>query len=169
MKHRHFLFALCLFGAATTNVLADAKSHQAQAERFLQLAQADKLTVPVYAQVQQMFAQRFAEANAPEAKKATLERYQAKANAALDKAVGWNQIKPDMVKLYTSNFSEAELDQLITFYQSPLGKKVMQRLPALNAESAQIAQARIEKAVPEVNGLMEQMGKELGVPAQSKQ
>ncbi|GGJ89710.1 DUF2059 domain-containing protein [Pseudomonas matsuisoli] len=167
MNHRPFLLALCLLGGST-GAWADARSHQAEAERFLQLAQADKLTVPVYAQVQQMFAQRFEEAKAPESKKATLERYQAKANTALDKAVGWNQIKPDMVKLYTTNFSEAELQQLITFYQSPLGKKVMQQLPALNAQSAQIAQARLEKAVPEVNGLMEQMSKELGVPAQKQ-
>ncbi|WP_462378860.1 DUF2059 domain-containing protein [Pseudomonas sp. Marseille-QA0892] len=168
MKHRHILFACCLLGMASSGAWADAKSHEAEAERFLKLAQADKLTVPVYAQVQDMFAQRFEEAKAPASKKPTLERYQAQANTALDKAVGWNQIKPDMVKLYTTNFSEGELKELIAFYQSPLGKKVMQRLPALNAESAEIAQSRLEKAVPEVNGLMEQMSKELGAPAQSK-
>ena len=33
----------------------------------------EKLAVPVYAQVQQMFAQRFAESNAPQSEKAVLE------------------------------------------------------------------------------------------------
>ena len=79
--------------------MADAKSHAADAEKFLILAHADKLAVPVFAQVQQMFAQRFAQANAPESKKALLETYQAKANAALETAVGWDKIKPDLVKL----------------------------------------------------------------------
>lgn len=37
--------------------MADSAS---QAEQFLKLVHADKLTVPVYAQVQQMLAQRFA-------------------------------------------------------------------------------------------------------------
>ncbi len=60
-------------------------------------------------------------------KKATLETYQAKANAALDQAIGWNKLKPDMVKLYTSNFSESELKDLVAFYQSPLGKKVLEK------------------------------------------
>ena len=142
--------ALCiaaLMAVGSTQVLADARSHDADAERFLQLAHADKLAVPVYAQVQQMFAQRFAEA---------------KANAELDKAVGWDKLKPDMVKLYTSNFSEQELKDLIAFYQSPLGQKVLQKMPALTAQSAQITQTKLETAVPSVNKLLADMSSELG-------
>ena len=77
-------------------------------------------------------------AQAPESKKAMLERYQAQANTALDKAIGWDKLKPDLVSLYTSQFSETELNQLIDFYQSPLGKKMLAKLPELNARSAQL-------------------------------
>ena len=66
---------------ASGQVLADTASHNASAEAFLTLAHADKLGTPVYMQVQQMFAQRFEQTKAPESKKATLETYQAKANA----------------------------------------------------------------------------------------
>src|SRR5690606_39652806 len=65
-----------LLSASASMAMADAASHAADAERFLKLAHADKLTVPVYGQVQQMFAQRFAQA--PDGKKAVLESYQAK-------------------------------------------------------------------------------------------
>jgi len=147
---------------ASTQALADAASHAADAEKFLKLAHADRLTVPVYAQVQQMFAQRFAQAPASEGKQALLESYQAKANAALDKAVGWDQLKPELVKLYTTNFSEAEMKDLLAFYQSPLGRKVLEKMPSLTAESAQMTQARLETAVPEVNKLLAEMSKELG-------
>lgn len=156
-----------LFACASGQVFADAASHAADAERFLKLAHADKLAVPVYAQVQQMFAQRFAQAQAPETKKALLESYQAKANASLNKAVGWDKLKPDMVKLYTSNFSEQELKELIAFYQSPLGKKVLETMPSLTAQSAQLTQAKLETAVPEVNKLLADMTAELQ-PAQAK-
>jgi uncharacterized protein len=149
--------------ACSTQALADADSHAADAERFLQLARADKLAVPVYAQVQQMFAQRFAESQAPQSKRALLERYQAKANVALDNAVGWDKIKPDMVKLYTSNFNEQELKELIAFYESPVGQKVLLKMPALTAQSAQLTQSKLEQAVPEVNKLLADMNDELGV------
>ena len=142
--------------------LADAN---AEAEKFLKQVHADKLTVPVYAQVQQMLAQRFAQAKAPDSKKAVLDRYQAKANAELDRAVGWDKLKPELVKLYTSNFSESELKQLNDFYASPLGRKVLEKMPRLTAESAQLTQAKLPTAVEPVNKVMADMDKELGVKA----
>ena len=146
---------------ASGPVFADTASHNASAEAFLTLAHADKLGTPVYMQVQQMFAQRFEQTKAPESKKATLETYQAKANAALDKAIGWDKLKPDMVKLYTSNFSESELKDLVAFYQSPLGKKVLEKMPQLTQQSAQLTQAKLESAVPVVNKLLSDMTAEL--------
>ena len=160
------LFAAALLVCGAPLALADAASHKADAERFLKLASADKMTVPVYHQVQQMFAQRFAEAPDAASKRAVLESYQAKANAALDRAVGWEKIKPMMIELYTSQFNEQEMQQLIAFYQSDLGKKVLQSMPMLTAQSAQITQAQLENAVAEVNQLLDQMSAELGVSAQ---
>lgn len=156
---------LCLaavLSCTSAQVFADAASHAADAERFLQLAHADKLAVPVYAQVQQMFAQRFAQTGAGGEKKAVLESYQAKANAVLDQSISWNKVKPDLIKLYTTNFTEQELQQLIKFYESPVGKKVMQTMPKLTAESAQLTQGKLEPAVPQVNKLLEDMTKQLG-------
>ena len=149
--------AALILTCGSAQVLADAKSHAADAERFLLLARADKLAVPVYAQVQQMFAQRFAESNAPQSEKAVLETYQAQANAALEQTVGWDKLKPDMVKLYTSNFNEQEMQDLIRFYESPLGKKVLEKMPTLTAQSAQLTQGKLEAAVPKVNQLLAEM------------
>ncbi len=156
--------ALCgavLLLCSSVQAAADSASHAADAERFLRLARADKLVVPVYAQVQQMFAQRFAESQAPQGKLALLERYQAKANAALDSAVGWEQIKPDMIALYTGHFDEQEMHDLLAFYQSPLGRKVLEKMPMLTAQSAQLTQRKLEAAVPHVNELLADMAAEL--------
>ena len=152
------LGAVVVLASASSFALADAKSHAADAERFLKLANADKLTTPVYAQVQQLCEQ----AKAP-AKKAVLESYTARANQALDSTIGWEKIKPEMVKLYTDNFTEDELEGLIKFYQSDLGKKMIATLPRLSAQSAQLTQAKLEQAVPKVNGILAEMDKELGV------
>ena len=155
-----FCAALVLL-CGSAQVLADAKSHAADAERFLLLARADRLAVPVFTQVQQMFAQRFAESNAPQSEKALLETYQAQANAALEQAVGWDMLKPDMVKLYTRNFNEQEMKDLIRFYESPLGKKVLEQMPSLTAQSAQLTQSKLETAVPKVNQLLAEMTSKL--------
>lgn len=158
------VFSVCtalILSLASVAANADQASHARNAERFLQLANADRLAVPVYAQVQQMLAQRFAETQAPENKKALLERYQAKANTALDQAIGWKKLEPELVSIYTSQFTERELAELIEFYESPLGKKMLDKLPELNARSAQLTQKKLEAAVPEVNKLLAEMTAEL--------
>lgn len=161
MVRLNVLMATVVLTLAAAPVVADTASHAAQVEQFLKLARADRMSVPVHAQVQQMFAQRFAQAKAPTDKQAVLERYQAKADALLEGAVGWETLKPDMIKLYGRHFSERELKELNAFYQSALGRKVLDTMPELTAQSAQLAQARLESVVPEVNKLLEEMGKEL--------
>ncbi len=162
MSRFRVLCAAVLLLCGSGQALADAASHAAAAEKFLKVVRADKLTVPVYAQVQQMFVQRFAESKAPESKKSQLERYLARANTALDRAIGWEKLKPELVRLYTRTFNESEMKELIEFYQSPLGQKVLTSMPALTAQSAQLTQAALEKVAPEVNWLLDEMQKDLG-------
>lgn len=139
---------------------ADA-GHTSQAEQFLKQADAHRMTVPVYIQVQQMFAERFAQSQAPDSQRALLERYQSRADAVLDREIGWDKLRPELVALYTEAFSEQELVQLNEFYASELGRKVLALLPQLNARSAQLTQARLQAAVPDVNKLLEEMTSEL--------
>ena len=161
MTRLRVLCAAVALACASGQVLAATASHNAAAEKFLTLANADKLGTPVYMQVQQMFAQRFAQTKAPATKQSVLESYQAKANAALDSAIGWNKLKPKMVDLYTQTFTEQELKDLVKFYQSPLGKKVLSQMPKVTQQSAQLTQQSLEPAVPVVNKLLEDMTKEL--------
>ncbi len=55
--------------------------------------------------------------------------------------VDWAQINHAIVALYVREFSEAELKDLLTFYRSPVGRKVLEKLPVLLQESARISQA----------------------------
>ena len=161
MTRLRVLCAAVALVCASGQVLAATASHNAAAEKFLTLANADKLGTPVYMQVQQMFAQRFGQTKAPAAKQPVLESYQAKANAALDNAIGWKKLKPKMVDLYTQTFTEQELKDLVKFYESPLGKKVLREMPKVTQQSAQLTQQSLEPAVPVVNKLLEDMTKEL--------
>lgn len=140
--------------------LADTASHAQEAERFLKLTRADQMPAQVYLQVRQAFEQRYAE-QAVSGKQALLERYQLKAKTALDRSLAWDKLKPEMISLYTSAFSEQELKQLIAFYQSPLGSKLLDNLPIINMESARLTQKHVQQVAPEVNKLLTDMSAEL--------
>ena len=158
MRH---LFCSLLLLLVSGPLLADSASHAAEARRFVELTRADKMAVPAYMQVRQMFAQRFAQNGGKAAQKAVLERYQAQADQALDKVVGKGRLDDELVALYSDAFTEAELKELLAFYQTPTGRKVLEQMPQLMAHAAQLTQERLQQAVPEVDKLLAAMAAEL--------
>ncbi|SEP60484.1 DUF2059 domain-containing protein [Flavobacterium urocaniciphilum] len=61
----------------------------------------------------------------------------------------WNEfkkeIKPDdlvnlVVPIYDKHFTESEIDDLIKFYNTPVGKKMISKLPEIMQESMEVGQ-----------------------------
>jgi hypothetical protein len=57
-----------------------------------------------------------------------------------DAEIKWADIKPKMVDLYVKEFSEQDLKELLAFYQTPVGKKAINKLPIVMRQGAVIGQ-----------------------------
>jgi len=57
-----------------------------------------------------------------------------------DLAPRFSELTDEMAKLYTTHFTEAELKQLLAFYRSPIGVKLITEQPKVGEESLQFAQ-----------------------------
>ena len=138
------IFISILIGAvafcqpATTR--ADEASHRKAAESLFALMDMEKM---VGQSVDQMLAMQVQQNPA-------LAPHQAKMKAFLTKYIGWAGLKDDMVKIYTAEFSESELNELNKFYQTPLGKKTVQKMPSLMAKGAELGQKRVQEHLPEL-------------------
>lgn len=162
----HLLPLLCwalLSGLAfAPGVMADDASHRASAERFLKLANAQGMTAPVYDQVTRLINAQFAQLGGSLQYESVLRSYQQQAREVLDRELAWEAIRDELVELYLPLFSEAEFEQLIEFYQSPAGRKLMQHLPQLTRESMAVSHARVEERVePRIQQLLGQMAEEI--------
>lgn len=62
----------------------------------------------------------------------------------------WDELLPQYAELYREAYTEAELRELITFYQTPVGKKTVQLTPRLMREGAEIGQRQIAPHLPEL-------------------
>jgi len=76
--------------------------------------------------------------------------YEGVMKAFLAKYMSWDTLKPDMIKLYMDEFSEAELNDLNKFYQTPVGKKMVAKMPTLMSKGAQIGSQRVQAHMPEL-------------------
>lgn len=71
-------------------------------------------------------------------------------------------LEKGIVAVYEQNFEVAELRDLLAFYQSPIGKKLVERQPVVMQQSMQLGaawgQAAAERALPKAIERMKQEG-----------
>jgi len=63
----------------------------------------------------------------------------------LKKYMTWDAMLPELTKMYTETFTEAELKQMAAFYSSPAGQKSLEKLPEMMQRTAMTG-ARLSQA-----------------------
>ncbi len=146
---------------ATSMVNADVAKQRALAEEMLEVSQASSVLDNMSKQVDAMFAQTVQQMNLPEDKKAEAERYQQRLNTIMKEGMSWDKLKGQFVDVYVDVFSEKELEELVAFYKSPLGQKLIVKMPLLMQESMALAQKQMQSIIPQIKALSEDMQAEL--------
>ncbi|MGZ5024942.1 MAG: DUF2059 domain-containing protein [Chthoniobacterales bacterium] len=131
-----------------TALRADPASHRAAAESLLTLMDMDKMMSQSVDQMLQIQIKQ----------NPSLAQYETQMRAFLNKYLSWASMKDDMLTIYTSEFTEDELKQLTAFYQTPLGKKTVQKMPALMQKGAEISQKRLQEHLPELQAEIQKAG-----------
>lgn len=67
-----------------------------------------------------------------------------------DKQIDFQEIRTKSAEIYKSEFSEDDLKGLVAFYNSPLGKKVVEKTPVIAQKTAQFAQQQLAVKGPEL-------------------
>jgi hypothetical protein len=119
---------------------ADEASHRKAAESLLSLMDMDSVMSQSIDQMLQMQIKQ----------NPAIAPYEQEMKNFLKKYMSWAGLKDEMVKIYTDEFSESELNELNKFYQTPLGKKTLQKMPVLLAKGAELGQRRVQEHLPEL-------------------
>lgn len=146
MIHRQLLIALVLIGGPA-----------ASPELFAQIPATDSASI---ATIERLLAAADAEALARETTETALADL-TKANPALapfrnilkeflEKYTSYAVIKPDLVQLYRSTFTEGEVREIIKLYESPSARRFMRRLAIVGAKAGQLATQRVQANLPEL-------------------
>ena len=68
----------------------------------------------------------------------------------LEKNIGWAGMKDNLLTMYMGAFTEQELNEINTFYSTPSGQKLIQRLPELIQQRDQLAMQRMQENIGEL-------------------
>ena len=64
--------------------------------------------------------------------------------------LSWTVLEPEFTRLYLEVFSEAEVHDLVRFYESPAGKTLLAKMPVLMARSQEVSTRRMQAAMPQL-------------------
>ena len=64
--------------------------------------------------------------------------------------MNWSVLEPEYSRAYLEVFSEPEVRELIAFYQTPLGQKMLAKMPLLMAKTNELVTRRVQAATPQL-------------------
>lgn len=85
---------------------------------------------------------------------ARLRTFQADLVATLLEESSWDKMEQDYIHLYQHTFSQTEVDGMLTFYQSDIGRALVAKTPQLTRKSMEMATERLKQALPRVEVLI---------------
>ena len=115
-------------------VVADEQSHRQAAEDLLKATNTEKAIETVMDQLLAISIQQNPQ----------LAPYQEVMKKFLSKYLSLASLQEELLTIYTAEFTEEELKQIVAFYQTPVGKKAIEKLPQLTAKAGQLGVARVQ-------------------------
>lgn len=62
----------------------------------------------------------------------------------------WQDLRPEYIRVYTEVYTEAELRELIAFFKSPIGRKMLDVSPIVMEKIVEFRQKQMQKHLPEL-------------------
>ncbi len=84
-----------------------------------------------------------------------LESVKKKIHAYYNKYIGWDAVKDEMAKIYAKYFTAKDLEELVKFYKTDLGKKTLATLPKINSEGRSLGIKRMREHQQELQEIVQ--------------
>jgi hypothetical protein len=146
----------CSFG-----VIAKTDAQRAAVEQLITLTKQDQIMDQMYDQVKQLVLQQVKQLNPAPEQSPLIEKYLNKIFAVMQAEMSWDKMKEDFIQLYLSFYTEPEIQDLIAFYQTPTGRKTIEKMPLLMQQSMAIGQKYSLNMMPKIEKLIEEMAAEI--------
>jgi hypothetical protein len=85
--------------------------------------------------------------------RAKAQERQAKVMELIKSHLRWEKLKPHYMKIYSETFTDAELDGMLAFYESPAGRAMLEKMPGLMVKSMALVQEQMRELMPEIQRL----------------
>jgi len=147
--------------AAAAPARADEQARLDLAIELLAQMDMGQVMASMEGQIQAMIAGQLEQMATCEAMRPALDAYARDSGALISESFGGDAFIAEAAKLYVEVFDRDELQGLLEFYRSPLGRKMLDKMPELMQGSMAVAQQHVESLMPRIEALATTLGAQL--------
>lgn len=143
-------------GALAEDEQAPVTEKRAAIERLMEITKVAEIGT----QMGQLISQQIAQMSGIEANEAAARSAEIAANVIGESL---DDLMDEVIPIYEKYFTHEEILEIIAFHESPIGKKSIEVMPQLMAESMQVAQRWAMTVMPEVREKVSEQMREEGL------
>lgn len=132
---------------------ADENSRRVQVEQLLVDMKMDSMMDSMYAQIEQMTMQMQQQLGIKPDEQALFEEFTKESMQLMQQELGWDKLKQPIVDIYVKHYSDKEVADMVTFYQSESGRSMVEKMPAVMQESMMMTQSLAQGFMPKMQAL----------------
>lgn len=149
---------------------ADEASKTAKLNELVQMTNInmDAMADSMYSQLNIMLKNLAKEMDVQPSEQAILNDYSQQMVAMVKDELSWDKMGPLIVDVYSRNFSEQEIDDILAFYKTETGQSMLKKMPIVMQESMLASQHVIQKLLPKIQVAAKKLGQDLAESRKNK-
>jgi hypothetical protein len=160
MKKIIVLFLISLFIVNPAS-FANEDTHRKTALKLLEITETKKMFDQMKVSYQGLISQYISAVDMPPEASKDFEVMKQDILKMADTIWSWEEMKEIYIDIFINVYTEDEIKELIAFYESPLGQKVIAKSPELMQESVQKSQQLFQDKLPEYQKILNKRVEEL--------
>ncbi|WP_211215072.1 DUF2059 domain-containing protein [Algicola sagamiensis] len=152
-------FLLPVLLTLSTATYADEASHKVLTEKLLETTNAQSSLTEAYTQIEQVFITSMKELRLPKDMQPKVESHIEKMQKVLKEELDWQKLKQPLTELYMKTYTESEMKEILAFYKTEAGQKLLQKAPELMKESMDISGKVLQNTLPKLQAIQMELQK----------
>lgn len=151
------ILALALVVAVSTHAASDERPSAESVKQLLEATGSRKLMDTVLSQMDAGMQRGIEEAlkgtQISPAQQSIIDEMRAKYMALMQEEFTWDTVEPLIVDVYQKTFTQEEVNGMLKFYRSQIGKSMVAKMPQAMAATSQIMQSRMSTVFPKIQDI----------------
>jgi uncharacterized protein len=156
---KKIMFVTLLILSVFAQAADDAK--QKRLEELLAVMNMTALIDQMYSQLEVQLKSMSTQMGVKPEDKPIVDKYYGKMIQLFKNEITWDKMKPALIDVYSRNFSEKEIADMIAFYETDTGKAVIKKMPEVMQQSMQVTSQLYQPIMPELQQLSKDFAAEL--------